>query len=408
MAKIVKIRGREVLDSRGNPTLEVELSTKNNTVRAIVPSGASTGSHEAVEMRDGGKRYFGKGVLKAVNRVQLLAKKLKGLELDQEKIDNLMIKLDGTEDKRKYGANTILGISMAVSKALAAENGIPLYKQIGKIAKNKKFVLPIPAMNIINGGVHAGNDLDVQEYMIWPLANSFKERLRIGSEVYHELKKILQNKFGKSAVNVGDEGGFAPPLTHISDPIELMLKAAENLGYGKRIKIGLDIAASELFEDDKYILEGKIYNGFEMVDVYKELVKRYPVVSIEDPFAEDDFQNFFVLTKEIGNKIQIVGDDLLVTNPKRIEKAAFLKSCNALLLKVNQIGTVTEAVEAAKLAMKYKWNVMVSHRSGETEDSFIADLVVGLGTGQIKSGAPCRGERIVKYNQLLRVEEGLK
>ncbi|MFC1728637.1 phosphopyruvate hydratase [Nanoarchaeota archaeon] len=405
MAKIVKIRGREVLDSRGNPTIEVELSTAKHTVKAMVPSGASTGKHEAVELRDGGKRYSGKGVLKAVNNVNILGRKLKGMSLDQKKIDGVLLNLDGTPNKKKYGANAILGISMAVTRALAVENKIPLYKQIGKLAGNRKFVLPIPAFNIINGGVHAGNNLDFQEYMIWPSAGSFKERLRIGTEVYHELKKILIKKYGKNAANVGDEGGFAPPLSKVEEPIELILKAAKKLGYEKRIKIGLDAAGSEFYKNGDYVLEGKRIDAYDLVDKYKELVKKYPIVSIEDPFAEDDFDTFFVLTKEIGKKVQIVGDDLLVTNPARIENASFVKACNALLLKLNQIGTVTEGIEAAKLAYKKGWKVMVSHRSGETEDDFIADLAVGIGCGQIKSGAPCRSERLAKYNRLLRIEE---
>lgn len=282
MAKILKIRGREVLDSRGNPTVEVELQTKNNLARSMVPSGASTGKYEAIELRDGGKRYCGKGVLKAVDKVNLLGKKLKNLELDQKYIDKTMLELDGTENKSKYGANAILGISMAVAKAIAAENGVSLYKEIGRIANNNKFVLPIPAMNIVNGGVHAGNDLDIQEFMIWPMANSFKERLRIGAEVYHELKKILENKYGRSAINVGDEGGFAPPIKTTSEAIELILKAADNLGYEKKIKIGLDIAASQLYEPQEgtYKFEQKHLDGMDLIDIYKEFVERYPIISI--------------------------------------------------------------------------------------------------------------------------------
>lgn len=408
MAIIKRALGREVLDSRGNPTVEVEVWTKNCRARAIVPSGASTGSHEAVELRDKQKRYFGKGVLKAVSNVNLLGKKLIDRQIDINEIDDLLIKHDGTKNKSKYGANAILGISLALTKALSKENNESLYKTFGKLAGNKKFTLPTPFFNIINGGMHAGNELDFQEYMIAPKAKTFSEKLRIGSEIYHELKDILKKKYGKLAVNVGDEGGFAPPLELIEEPIELILDAAQNLGYKKQIGIALDIAASKLKSENDYVIEGKSHEAFEMIEIYKQLVKNYPIISIEDPFAEDDWDNFYVLTKEIGKKVQIVGDDLLVTNKERIENAIKLKSCNALLLKMNQIGTVTEAIEAAKIAMKNKMKVMVSHRSGETEDISIADLSVGLNTGQIKSGAPCRGERTAKYNQLLRIEEELR
>lgn len=408
MAIIKRILGREVLDSRGNPTVEVEVWTKNCRARAIVPSGASTGSHEAIELRDKQKRYFGKGVLKAVNNVNVLGKKLVDRHLNIVEIDDLLIKHDGTKNKSKYGANAILGISLALTKALAKENNESLYKTFGNLANNKKFNLPTPFFNIINGGMHAGNELDFQEYMIAPKAKTFSEKLRIGSEIYHELKEILKKKYGKLAINVGDEGGFAPPLEQIEEPIELILDAANNLGYKKQIGIALDIAANNLKSGENYSLEGNEHNSFEMIDIYKQLVKNYPIISIEDPFAEDDWENFYVLMKEIGRKVQIVGDDLLVTNKERIKLAANTKSCNALLLKMNQVGTVTEAIEAAKIAMGHKMKVMVSHRSGETEDTSIADLSVGLNTGQIKSGAPARGERTAKYNQLLRIEEELR
>ena len=401
MPVIKRVIGREILDSRGNPTVEVEMSSSNACARASVPSGASTGSHEALELRDGGKRYHGKGVLKAVNNVNKLGKKLVGKKLDIRAIDDYLIKAG----KNKYGANATLGISLAAVKLLAAENKEASYKTFGKLAGNKKFILPTPYFNVINGGMHAGNNLDIQEYMVVPKKGSFKEKLRIGVEIYHELKKILLKKYGKSAVNVGDEGGFAPPLSKIEEPIELILEAASNLGYKNKIGIALDVAATNLRVGKDYVLEKKVHNPFEMVDIYKQLVKKYPIVSIEDPFAEDDWNSFFVLTKELGGKIQIVGDDLLVTNKERIEKAIKSKACNALLLKMNQIGTVTETIEAAKLALKNKWKVMVSHRSGETEDTSIADLAVGLGCSQIKSGAPARGERVSKYNQLLRIEK---
>lgn len=405
---IKKVIGREVLDSRGNPTVEVEMHSSRQVARAIVPSGASTGKYEAVELRDGGKRYFGKGVLKAVNNVNILGKKLIGRMIDVNEIDEFLLEQDGTENKSEYGANAILGISLASAKLAALEKGIPLYKEFGNLAKNKKFVLPTPFFNIINGGVHAGNGLDFQEYMISPIAKTFREKLQIGSEIYHELKEIIKNKYGKLAVNVGDEGGFAPPMEKIEEPIDMIMEAAENLGYGKKIKLALDIAATRLKVGNEYILERKGISPLELVDIYKKLAKAYPIISIEDPFAEDDWNSFYVLTKEIGNKVQIVGDDLLVTNKKRIGRAIELKTCNALLLKMNQIGTITETIDAANLAMKNKWKVMVSHRSGETEDTSIADLSVGLGNGQIKSGAPARGERTAKYNQLLRIEEELK
>jgi enolase len=408
MSAIKKVIGREVLDSRGNPTVEVELWTAKNKVRASVPSGASTGSYEAVELRDKGARYAGKGVLKAVSNVNILGKKLVGKRLDQHAIDEFLIKEDGTKDKSRYGANAILGISLAATKALAAEHNEPLYKTFGKIAHNKRFILPRPMFNIINGGMHAGNHLDFQEYMVIPEGKSFAERLRIGTEIYHQLKKDLAKSFGKHAVNVGDEGGFAPPMSIVEDPIDFILSAAKELGYEKKIGIGLDAAATNLKVGDDYILERKKHDAFAMIDVYKELAATYPIISIEDPFAEDDWENFYVLTKEIGKKVQIVGDDLLVTNKKRIEAAIKLHSCNALLLKMNQIGTVSEAISAGTLAMKHKWNVIVSHRSGETEDTSIADLSVGLGCGQIKAGAPARSERTAKYNQLLRIEEQLR
>ncbi|MBS3115086.1 phosphopyruvate hydratase [Candidatus Woesearchaeota archaeon] len=403
---IKKIIGREVLDSRGNPTVEVEIHTKNRVSRAIVPSGASTGSYEAVELRDKTARYLGKGVLKAVNNVNLLGKKLIGRKIDSEAVDKFLIKEDGTRNKSRYGANAVLGISLAVAKAQSLENNEPLYKTFGKIAKNKKFSVPIPFFNIINGGMHAGNKLDFQEYMIVPNEKTFKENLRAGSEIYHQLRKRLIKKYGKSSVNVGDEGGFAPQMEEVEEPINEILNAAEELGYD--VKLALDAAATNIKTDDGYILEGKNYDAFDLVDIYKGLTETYPIISIEDPFAEDDWQSFYVLNKEIGNKIQIVGDDLLVTNKDRIQNAVKLNSCNALLLKMNQIGTVTEAIEAANLAIKNKMKVMVSHRSGETEDTSIADLAVGLNCKQIKSGAPCRGERTAKYNQLLRIEEELR
>lgn len=405
--KIKKIKAREVFDSRGNPTIEVDLLCENNIfARAMVPSGASTGIHEALELRDGGKRYLGKGVLTAVKNVDIIAEKIVGLEPNQNEIDKVMLELDGTENKSKLGANAILGVSMAVCKAGAKVNGIPLYQHIANLANNKELVLPVPSLNVINGGSHAGNSLDIQEYMMLPVgAKTFREAMQIGAETYQNLKIIIKKKYGHDAINVGDEGGFAPPLQKPEEPIDLILEAIEEAGYTGKVKIGLDSAASEFFKNGKYYMEGKVISGEDLIQKYIDMAENYPIVSYEDPFSEDDFANHKILTEAIGEKIQIVGDDLLVTNPIRIQRAIDDKSVNSLLLKVNQIGSITEAIEACKKAQGAGWSVMVSHRSGETEDSFIADLVVGLKTGQIKTGAPCRSERLAKYNQLLRIEE---
>ncbi len=407
--KITRVKAREILDSRGSPTIEVDIFAGNIMARAAVPSGASTGIHEALELRDKGKRYFGKGVLKAVKNVRLIGKKIKGMDpLDQKALDEYMIHLDGTENKSKFGANAILGISMANTKLAAKIKQVPLYKHISQLAKTKPK-LPTPFFNIINGGKHADNKLSFQEFMIAPIKiKSFKNKLRAGSEIYHILKKEIHAKYGKGTTNVGDEGGFAPQyFKNVKEPLEIITKSIKDAGYEGKVKIAMDVAASEFFENENYNVDGQVLNSKLLHLKYKEIVKNYPVISIEDPFQEDDFDSTAKLTNEIGKKVQIVGDDLLVTNVNRIRIAIEKKSCNALLLKVNQIGTVTEAINAAKLAMKNNWKVMVSHRSGETSDSFIADLVVGLGTGQIKSGAPCRSERLAKYNQLLRIEEEL-
>ena len=379
-----KIFAREILDSRGNPTVEVDLHTAKGRFRAAVPSGASTGIYEALELRDGDKaRYLGKGVLKAVEHINktlgpaLLEKKLS--VVDQEKVDKFMIELDGTENKSKFGANAILGVSLAVCKAGAAEKGVPLYRHIADLAGNPDLVLPVPAFNVINGGSHAGNKLAMQEFMILPVgASSFKEAMRIGAEVYHHLKGVIKAKYGKDATNVGDEGGFAPNILENNEALELLKTAIQAAGYPDKVVIGMDVAASEFYRN---------------------------VVSIEDPFDQDDWATWTSFLS--GVDIQIVGDDLTVTNPKRIAQAVEKKACNCLLLKVNQIGSVTESIQACKLAQSNGWGVMVSHRSGETEDTFIADLVVGLCTGQIKTGAPCRSERLAKYNQLMRIEEAL-
>lgn len=411
MSRIKEVRAREILDSRGNPTVEAEVKTERGIFRASVPSGASTGIYEACELRDNDKRYNGKGVLKAVNNVnKIIAQNLIGKNPEnQEEIDRIMINLDSTENKSRLGANAILAVSLAVCRAGAASKGIPLYKHLAKISGNK-LSLPIPSFNIINGGKHAGNKLAIQEFMIMPVKiSSFKESLRCCTEVYHLLKKIIEDKYGISQTNVGDEGGFAPDLRETEECLKLINNSIEKAGYKNKIKIALDIAASEFYSNGKYDLSFKdktrnLKTGEEMIKFYSDLIKNYDIISIEDPFEQDDFSNWEKITKELKD-IQIVGDDLLVTNPKRIKIATEKKLCNCLLLKVNQIGTITEAIEATNIAKKAGWKVMVSHRSGETEDNFIADLAAGLGADKIKSGAPCRSERTSKYNQLLRIEE---
>ncbi|KAL2094920.1 hypothetical protein ACEWY4_009639 [Coilia grayii] len=415
---IAKIHAREILDSRGNPTVEVDLFTPKGRFRAAVPSGASTGVHEALEMRDGDKgRYLGKGVRKAIDHVnndiapRLIKERLN--VVNQEKIDKIMLELDGTENKSQFGANAILGISLAVCKAGAAEKGVPLYRHIADLAGHKDVILPVPAFNVINGGSHAGNKLAMQEFMILPVgAENFQEAMRIGAEVYHNLKSVIKSKYGKDATNVGDEGGFAPNILQNNEALELLKSAIETAGYTDKIIIGMDVAASEFYKNGKYDLDFKSpedpkrhITGEQLGDLYKSFIQKYPVQSIEDPFDQDDWENWSAFTQSVD--IQVVGDDLTVTNPRRIQQAAEQKACNCLLLKVNQIGTVTESINACKLAQSNGWGVMVSHRSGETEDTFIADLVVGLCTGQIKTGAPCRSERLAKYNQLMRIEEEL-
>ncbi len=413
MSKIKKVVAREVLDSRGNPTVEVDVITEKITARAIVPSGASTGTHEASELRDGDKkRYNGKGVLKAVNNVnKIISKKIIGLNCEnQKKIDELMIKLDGTENKSNLGGNAILGVSMAVCKAAAVDKNIPLYVHINKIrnCKSKKLLLPIPQLNIMNGGKHVGAENDIQEHMIFPINfKTFHEALRAGVETYHFLKKILRKKYGAKETLLGDEGGFSPHVLSVEKRLDLIIDAIKGAGYDGKIKLGLDCAASEFFYSGYYKINGKEYSPGELIDFYKNLIKKYKIISIEDGMAEDHWDGWKQLNKELGKKIQIVGDDLLVTNVNRIKEAVEENACNALLLKVNQIGTITEAVEAANFAFKNKWNVVVSHRSGETEDSFIADLVVGLNANQSKFGACARSERTAKYNRLLRIEEEL-
>jgi enolase len=410
MSEIMKIKAREILDSRGNPTVEVDLFTKNGLSRASVPSGASTGKHEALELRDGGKRYLGKGVLKAVSNVDnVIAEKLVGRDCTKQKaIDALMIELDGTPNKSKLGANAILAVSMAVCKAGALESNVPLYEYIANMVDSKGLTLPIPQMNVINGGLHAGIENDVQEHLIIPRgAKSFSDALRMCSETYHTLKKKLKEKFGNSAIHVGDEGGFVPPLKSVDERLEFITEAIEEVGYTEEFALGIDAAASEFYHDGKYQILKKEYSVAELSDFYGELCERFKLVSIEDGFAEDDWNAWNLLKSKLGEKIQIVGDDLLVTNVKRIKKALEMDACNALLLKLNQIGTVSEALDAFGLARKAGWNVIVSHRSGSTEETFFADLVVGLDAGQFKYGAPARSERTCNYNQLLRIEEAL-
>lgn len=409
MGRIVQVKAREVLDSRGNPTVEVEVWLETGFFgRAAIPSGASTGKYEALELRDKDpERFFGKGVQKAVFNVnEIIAPQLEGLESSrQAEIDQLLCELDGTENKSKLGANAILGVSLACARATAEELGIPLFIYIGG---QRAKVLPVPFMNVINGGVHADNPLDFQEFMIAPWgAKTFSEALRMGAETYHTLKKILKEK-GLS-VSIGDEGGFAPQIGSPEEALDFLVTAIEKAGYkpGEDIAIALDVAASELYENNVYKFPGmnQVLTKEELVEYYKKLVNNYPIISIEDPFSEEDPEGFKLIIKELGNKIQIVGDDIFVTNPKRIEWGIKENLANAVLIKLNQIGTLTETLDAVELAYKNKWRCMISHRSGETEDTFIADLSVAVNSGQIKTGAPARGERIAKFNQLLRIEE---
>jgi len=416
--KIKKVIAREVLDSRGNPTIESTVYLNNGiSSSAIVPSGASTGIHEALELRDveNKKRYFGKGVLKAIkNVVEIISPKIAGISIfNQEEIDNTMINLDGTPNKSKLGSNAILSVSLACVRAAAMALDMPLYKYIHEnycLRMKDKYIMPIPLMNILNGGKHAGNKLAIQEFMIMPVGKkSFSENLRVGVEVYHELKNYLKTKFGRTAINVGDEGGFAPPLSLTKDAIDAILLSIDECGYtpGKDVFIALDAAASVFYNEGKYEIDGKKLTKDDLMEFYIDLTNTYPILSIEDPFFEDDFQAFSELNRKIGHKVQIVGDDLFVTNINRLKIGVKNHSANALLLKVNQIGTFTEAIQAAKYAINSKMNLIVSHRSGETEDPFIADLAVGINSGQIKTGAPARGERTAKYNQLLRIEDSL-
>ena len=408
MADIMHIFAREILDSRGNPTVEVEaLLADGSHGRAGVPSGASTGEHEAHELRDGDERYAGKGVLKAVENVnETIADELAGIEADDQRIvDTLMLELDGTDNKKKLGANALLGVSMAVAKAAADSAALPLYRYIGG---PNAHVLPVPMMNILNGGAHADSGVDVQEFMIAPIgAETFTEALRMGAEVYHALKSVLKSK--DLSTGLGDEGGFAPSVGSTKEALDLIVEAIEKAGYklGDDVALALDVASSEFFEDGAYNFEGGKHSAEEMIKVYADLVEQYPIVSIEDPLDENDWGGYVTLTEQLGDKVQIVGDDFFVTNPKRLAEGIEKNAANALLVKVNQIGTLTETFDAVELAHRNGYRTMMSHRSGETEDTTIADLAVALSCGQIKTGAPARSERVAKYNRLLRIEEEL-
>lgn len=409
MSEIAMINAREILDSRGQPTVEVDVILDSGIIgRAAVPSGASTGAHEACELRDGEKaRYNGKGVQRAVENVrEKIAVELTGMNVfDQVEIDEALIDLDGTENKTNLGANAILGVSLAAAKAAAAELGIPLYRYVGG---SQVCQLPVPLMNLINGGAHANNGLDVQEFMIVPTVNeSFSESLRAGSEIFHTLKKILSERGLSTAV--GDEGGFAPKLKNNQEALELLMTAIEKAGYkaGENVHLALDVAATEFFKDGKYDWEGRAQTAAEMTEMYKGWSEKFPLISVEDGLSEDDWAGWVHMTKSLGAKMQIIGDDLFVTNPKRLQAGIDQGAGNALLVKVNQIGTLTETTRAVRMAQTNKYKTIMSHRSGETEDTTIADLAVALNCSQIKTGSLCRSDRVAKYNQLLRIEEEL-
>jgi len=411
-ATIKKIIGREILDSRGNPTVEVEITLSDGSFgRAAVPSGASTGSHEAVELRDGGKRYMGKGVLKAVKNVnETIAKAILKKSFVQRELDEKLIALDGTKNKGKLGANAILGVSLAFARATASSVQKPLYTHIASLSKNKTIMLPVPMMNIMNGGAHAVNSTDIQEFMIVPHGfTTFAKALQAGTEVFHTLKKILHNK--SLPTTVGDEGGFAPSLPTNEDALKLVVEAITKAGYKPKtqISIALDVASTELYKDGRYHLasEKKTFTSPEFVEYYMNLVSKYPIISIEDALAEDDWEGYKLLTQKLGKKVQLVGDDLFVTNTERLQQGIDQGVCNSILIKVNQIGTLTETLDAIALANKAGYTSIISHRSGETEDATIAHIAVGTGAGQIKTGSLSRTDRVAKYNQLLRIEESL-
>ena len=405
MSKIKKIHAREILDSRGNPTVEVDVILESGALgRAAVPSGASTGIREALELRDKDERFVGKGVRKAVNNVNtIIREKLIGMEAsNQELIDNTMIELDGTKNKSNLGANAMLGVSLATLKASANEANMPLYKYVGNGTE-----LPYPMMNILNGGAHADNHLDFQEFMIIPQNKTFEERIRVGAEVFHTLKKVLKEKGYNT--NVGDEGGFAPDLKNNEEGFKVIIEAIELAGYtpGKDVKLGIDVAASEFYEEGKYHVDGKLLTTEELIAFYEDLVSKYPITSIEDPVDENDWEGFTLITERLGDKIQLVGDDLFVTNIECLQKGICNKAGNAILLKLNQIGTYTETIKTINLAKEHNYKTVISHRSGETEDTTIADLAVGLNLGQIKTGSMSRTDRVCKYNQLIRISEEL-
>jgi enolase len=408
--RITRVAAGEILDSRGNPTVEATVYAGGVNASAAVPSGASTGTHEAVELRDGDpKRYRGLGVLKAVENIEkLIAPKL--LKLDprqQDRIDRLMLDLDGTQNKSRLGANAILAVSLAVAKIGAKLEGKSLYSYM---SKGRGRVLPVPVMNVINGGKHAGTGLKVQEFMIIPAgAKSFSESLRTGTEIYHALKKVIQSKHGKQSINVGDEGGFAPPVNRTSEAIDLLIQAISDAGYsaGSDVFLGLDVASSEFYENGTYKIDDQTKSPAELMDFYLQLMERFPIRYLEDPFEQEDFEHTAQLTKKVGDKVLVVGDDIFVSNVARLKKGIDAGAANSLLLKVNQVGSLTEAIEAARLAMDSDYRVVTSHRSGETADTTIADLAVALNCGLIKTGAPCRGERTAKYNRLLYIEEEL-
>jgi len=405
--RIERIHAREILDSRGNPTIEVDVRTSCGFGRASVPSGASTGTNEALELRDKEERYGGKGVLDAIDNVATTIEcELLGMDVrNQREIDGLMLALDGTENKMELGANAILGVSMAVAKAAADSMNMPLYRYLGGA---NAYTLPVPTMNLINGGKHAGNELSIQEFMIQPKgADTYSEALRMGVETYHALGKVLKSKYGAAALNVGYEGGYAPPLEMTTDALDALVTAIEEAGYTEsEITLGIDAAASEFFDGQNYSIDGKLLTPGEMIDYYLELIETYPILLIEDPFHEESFEDFATLTTEAWETI-IVGDDIFVTNVSRLAKGIEMCAGNALLLKVNQIGSISEALDAANVAVRNGYSVVVSHRSAETEDTTIADLAVAISADLIKTGAPARSERTAKYNQLLRIEEDL-
>jgi len=416
-SRIKSIKAREILDSRGEPTVEVDLITSDGVFQASVPSGASKGKYEAKELRDGGKRHQGKGVLKAVKNInKIIASELKGkYVINQRKIDSLMIKLDGKKDKSRLGANAILAVSMAVCRAGAEARSVSLYQHIADIyseklltSSKKKFFMPTPCFNVINGGAHAGNNLDIQEFMVIPQMDSFSKNLEKGAEIYHSLKKTLRSNFGESAVNLGDEGGFAPLLKDTRESLSLLVETIKKESSSGKVKIGLDVAATQFYKNKKYHLDGEELDSSQLLSFYERLVEKFPILFIEDPFAEEDLKGFKKARKVLDKRIFILGDDFLTTSVKRIKRAYEKKACSGVIIKPNQVGTVTEAIKAAKLAKSYEWKILVSHRSGDTPDSFISDLAVGVGADFIKSGAPARGERMAKYNRLLRIEEEIE